>query len=165
MSDRYCPGEVLPGCVRSGLLTVSNWDMGTSVDSTWYCTNAFFPWSDSKLSVPDGSDVKALSVGAKIISPFPELLSWLSICCAAAVDLSRRMNVLNCPALASTPVMFVVPGAGAGAAGVGAAVGACCADATMMATENTMRRSTGFFMARMVSLPGDRSLPLCLRVL
>jgi hypothetical protein len=98
--------------------------------------------------------VKALSIGAKIVSPFPELLSWLSICCATAVDLRRRMNVLNCPALASTPVMFVVdPAVGAGAAGVGVAgvaVGACCADVTMMATENTMRRSTGFFM---VSLP------------
>uniref|UniRef100_A0A0A9HJ90 Uncharacterized protein n=1 Tax=Arundo donax TaxID=35708 RepID=A0A0A9HJ90_ARUDO len=125
--------------------------MGMSVERTWNWTSAFFCWSESELSVPEGSEVKALSVGANTVRPLPELLSWLSICCATPVDRSSRMKVLNCPALASTPVMLVVPAAGAGAAGVGvagAAVGAC-ADA-VMATESTTVTSTSLCMACMV---------------
>uniref|UniRef100_A0A8R7PQ09 Uncharacterized protein n=1 Tax=Triticum urartu TaxID=4572 RepID=A0A8R7PQ09_TRIUA len=149
----YWPGEVLPACVRSGLLTVSNCDMGMAVERTWYWMSAFFWLSESELSVPEASEVKALSVGANTVMPLPKLLlSWLSICAATPVDLSSRMKVLNCPALASTPVMFVVPAAGAGAAGVVGVVGAAgatagpCADAAIA----TDRRSTSLCMAAMV---------------
>jgi len=175
----YSPGEALPACVRSGLLTVSNCDMGMAVDTTWYCTSAFLSWSDSELSVPEGSEVKALSVGANTVIPFPPLLTWLSICDATPVDLSSRMKVLNCPPLASTPVMLldVVAALGAGAAGVtgaagvagvgvaGAAVGPC-ADAVAATTPSTTRTRTSLRMACMVTAADGRDvlLALCMQM-
>lgn len=58
---------------------------------------------------------KEESLGAKIVIPLSELLSWPYSWLATPVDLSRRMKTVNWPAFSRILVTFVGPG-GAGAA-------------------------------------------------
>lgn len=66
-----------------------------------------------EFNVPDFRLENALSVGAKIVKPWFELLSCELIRSDTCVAFSSFMNVVNCPAFSRTFVMFVGPdGAG-----------------------------------------------------
>ncbi|RDX61748.1 hypothetical protein CR513_59994, partial [Mucuna pruriens] len=67
-----------------------------------------------EFSVPAFRLENALSVGAKMVRPWFELLSCEFILSAVCVPLRSLMKVVNCPAFSRTWVMLVGP-AGAGA--------------------------------------------------
>lgn len=67
------------------------------------------------MRVPGLSWLKALSVGAKSVSPSKELFSWLVSCWPTWVSLSRRSRVVYCPPLSRMPVRFSGAGVGPGA--------------------------------------------------
>ncbi len=62
-----------------------------------------------EFSAPDLRLEKALSVGAKMVRPWLELLTCVLIWSASWVLFSNRMRVVNWPALVRIPVMFVGP--------------------------------------------------------
>ncbi|RDX90250.1 hypothetical protein CR513_27907, partial [Mucuna pruriens] len=72
-----------------------------------------------EFSVPAFRLENALSVGAKMVRPWFELLSCEFILSAVCVPLRSLMKVVNCPAFSRTWVMLVGP---AGAVGVWAEI-------------------------------------------
>lgn len=107
MLSENCPPSAFPTWVRSGLLTVWNWVVEMKVGRMWNWTSWIFCWSERELSVPDARLLKALSVGAKIVRPWLELPSSVSIWLASWVLLSSLIKVVNWPAFSRIWVMFV----------------------------------------------------------
>ena len=105
-----------PACVLTGLLTVWNCEVERKEDTTWNCTSWAFCWSVNEFRVPALRFEKALSVGANMVRPWFELLSWMLIRSSIWVLFSSRMKVVYWPAFSRIAVMLVGPaGAGAGA--------------------------------------------------
>jgi len=87
------------------------------------------------LRVPGFRLLKALSVGAKRVRPWKELLSWLVIWSPTWVDFRRRIRVVYCPPFSRIAVRL----SGAGV-GPGATAGASLASAAAARTRRSVVR-------------------------
>jgi len=88
-----------PASVVIGLLTVWKLAVVRILGIIWNCTNSIFWWSVKELRTPDLIMAeKAPSVGAKMVTPSLESLSWENNWMSSWVDFIRRVKNAKWPA-------------------------------------------------------------------